>query len=65
MPVFFVTLYLLACLVCGVMGRNTTIGFIGHFLLAIFLTPLVNFVIQAVGRPSAREREKMLTTRPR
>lgn len=64
MPVFLVTLYLLACLVCGVMGRNTTIGFIGHFLLALFLTPLVNFLIQAVGRPGAREREKMLTTRP-
>ncbi|WP_200475334.1 hypothetical protein [Azospirillum argentinense] len=47
------------------MGRNTTIGFIGHFLLALFLTPPVNFVIQAVGRPSTREREKMLTTRPR
>ncbi len=64
MPVFLVTLYLLACLVCGVMGRNTTIGFIGHFLLALFLTPLVNFLIQAVCRPGAREREKMLTTRP-
>lgn len=65
MPLFLVTLYLAACLVCAVMGRNTTIGFIGHFLLAFFLTPLVDFVIQAVGRPSAREREKQLATRPR
>lgn len=65
MPLVLAMLYLVACLVCAVMGRNTTIGFIGHFLLAFFLTPPVNFVIQAVGRPSTREREKMLTTRPR
>ncbi|MDQ2102297.1 hypothetical protein [Azospirillum isscasi] len=65
MPLILVTLYLLACLVCGIMGRNTTIGFIGHFLLAFFLTPPVNFLVQAVGRPSAREREKTLTTGPR
>ncbi len=65
MPLILVTLYLLACLVCGFMGRNTTIGFVGHLLLAFFLTPPVNFLIQAVGRPSTREREKIPTTRTR
>jgi hypothetical protein len=36
------------------MGRKTTFGFTGHFLLALFLTPLLDFLIQTVGRPSAR-----------
>lgn len=65
MPAIVIPLYLAACAVCGFMGRNTTFGFVGHFLLAFFLTPPVNFVIQAVGRPSARAREKMLAPRSR
>ncbi len=60
-----VVLYLLACLLCGVMGRNTTIGFIGHFLLAVAITPLLDFIIQAVGRPNARLREKLSKLRVR
>ena len=58
-----VLLYLLGCVTCGIMGRNTTFGFMGHFLLALILTPLVDFVIQAVGRPSARMVEKMLAAK--
>lgn len=60
MPFFAILLYLAACAVCGFMGRNTTFGFVGHFLMAFFLTPPVNFVVQAVGRPSAQAREKAL-----
>jgi hypothetical protein len=44
-------LYLIACTVCGIMGRKTRLGFIGHFALAVLLTPLVGFVILAVARP--------------
>ncbi|WP_298371476.1 hypothetical protein [Azospirillum sp.] len=65
MPIIFSGLYITACVVCGVMGRNTVFGFMGHFLLALFLTPMVDFVIQAVGRPSARLRDKILSLRSR
>lgn len=60
MSFFTILLYLTACAVCGFMGRNTTFGFVGHFLMAFLLTPLVDFVVQAVGRPSAQAREKAL-----
>jgi hypothetical protein len=56
----FLAIYLLACAVCGVMGRNTTFGFVGHFLVAFFLTPVLDFIILAVARPNARQREKLL-----
>lgn len=58
MPVVVLILYLAGCVVCAVMGRNTTIGFVGHFILAALLTPLLDFLIQAVGRPSLDTRTK-------
>lgn len=61
MPLIVIFIYLFACAVCGFMGRNTTIGFVGHFLLSIVITPLVDFLIQALGRPSARYLDKTLT----
>jgi hypothetical protein len=59
MPLIVLVLYVAACGVCGFMGRNTTIGFLGHFLMALLLTPPVDFVIQIVGRPNARLRDKL------
>ncbi|MBS1164033.1 MAG: hypothetical protein H6R00_58 [Proteobacteria bacterium] len=60
----FVFLYIVGCGLCGVMGRKTTFGFTGHFLLALFLTPLLDFLIQTVGRPSARALERMQSRKP-
>ncbi|MQP67223.1 hypothetical protein GE253_18010 [Niveispirillum sp. SYP-B3756] len=51
MLIMVILLYGLSCGVCGFMGRKTTFGFIGHFLLAIFITPLLSFIIQAITRP--------------
>lgn len=60
MPIIIIVLYVVACGVCGIMGRNTTFGFMGHFLMALFLTPPVNFIIQAVGRPNPRLLDRIL-----
>ncbi|MFV3127395.1 hypothetical protein [Niveispirillum sp. KHB5.9] len=51
MLLIVLVIYLLACALCGFMGRKTAFGFIGHFLLAIFITPVASFVIQAITRP--------------
>ncbi len=59
MQMILVVLYLLACLVCGIMGRNTVVGFIGHFVLAIIITPVGDFLIQIVSRPSRDIRRKI------
>lgn len=52
-------LYLLACAVCGLMGRNTAWGFIGHFLLALAITPIGDFLVQLAGRPSRALRDQL------
>ena len=49
LPILII-LYLLGCLTCAVMGRKTTFGFVGHLWLAILLTPILAFAVQAVGR---------------
>jgi len=54
-----VVLYLLACAVCGFMGRNTAWGFMGHFFLSIVITPIGDFLVQRAGRPSRRMLRKM------
>lgn len=59
MPLILVLLYLLLCVLCGLLGRNTAFGFLGHFLLALILTPIGDFLIQLVGRPSGRIRRKI------
>lgn len=59
MPIIVLIIYGVACTLCGIMGRNTTIGFIGHFLVAAVTTPVTDFLIQAIGRPSVIVREKM------
>lgn len=59
MTAIVLLLYLAACLVCGIMGRNTTLGFVGHTLLALFITPVLDFLIQALGRPSAYYLERL------
>lgn len=51
-------LYGLSCAICGFMGRKTTFGFIGHFLLAILITPLISFIIQAATRPGTHYKMK-------
>lgn len=59
MQLIVIMLYLLACLVTGIMGRKTTIGFLGHFFLSIVITPIVDFLIQVVARPNRDIRRKL------
>ncbi len=57
MVAILVVLYVLAALVCGAMGRRTTFGFIGHFVLALVLTPLGDWFIQLAGRTVVPDRD--------
>ncbi len=54
--------YLLACGLCAFMGRNTRAGALGHFLLAMVVTPIGDFLFQWANKPprqssSSRQRE--------
>lgn len=59
MNLIIIILYLLAAVVCGMLGRKTSFGFIGHFILAIVITPIGDFLVQLVARPSKDIREKI------
>lgn len=59
MQVVIVVLYLLACVVTGVMGRKTVIGFLGHFFLSILITPVLDLLIQVIARPNRDIRRKL------
>lgn len=62
MQMIVVVLYLLACVVTGVMGRKTAIGFLGHFFLSIVITPVLDFLVQVVARPNRDIRRKIEET---
>lgn len=59
MQMIVIVLYLLACAVTGLMGRKTTIGFLGHFFLSILVTPIIDFLIQVIARPNRDVRKKL------
>lgn len=57
MPIVVAFLYVFACLICGLMGRNTAFGFLGHFLLSFLITPVGDALVQMAGRPSQEIRK--------
>ena len=59
MFMFVIVLYLLGCVVCGIMGRKTAWGFLGHFFLALVITPFGDFFVQLAGRPASEIRRKI------
>lgn len=59
MPMVLGVLYLTLCLLCGLMGRQTAFGFLGHFLLSLIITPIGDFLIQVIARPSREIRRKL------
>ena len=43
--------YLILCVIAGLLGRNTKIGFWGFFFLSIVLTPLVSLALLIIASP--------------
>jgi hypothetical protein len=37
--------YLIICLVVGMLGRHRSVGFVGFFLISVFLTPVVAIIV--------------------
>ncbi|MEQ5778005.1 MULTISPECIES: hypothetical protein [unclassified Thalassospira] len=52
-------LYIIAAAICGMLGRNTAFGFLGHFILALIITPIGDFLVQLVARPSRELRRRI------
>jgi Sec-independent protein secretion pathway component TatC len=52
-------LYLIAAVICGMLGRKTAFGFVGHFIVALIITPIGDFILQLIARPNRSIREKL------
>ena len=46
--------YVILCLLVAFRGRHTTLGYLGSFLLSIFLTPVLVFIGLLLLTPPAR-----------
>jgi hypothetical protein len=56
-------IYVLLCLLVAFRGRRTQLGYLGTFLLSLFLTPVVAFIGLLLLTPSPDEVE--ILQRPR
>lgn len=46
-----VGVYLFGCLLVGFVGRERQIGFVGFFVLSLFVTPFVMILVYCLGAP--------------
>jgi hypothetical protein len=49
-------LWVLACIVVGLVGRRRSMGFFGVFLLSLVLSPIVMILVLQLTRTPGRER---------
>jgi hypothetical protein len=49
-------LWLLACILVGLVGRRRSIGFLGVFLLSLVLSPILMILVLQMTRTPERER---------
>lgn len=49
--------WFLLSLFAGFLGRRRVMGFVGFFLLSLFLSPVVTLLWLLISYPSARERQ--------
>jgi len=47
----FIIFYLLICLLVGVLGSRTMIGFWGFFFLSFFLSPIIALAVVLISTP--------------
>jgi len=59
MSIIVLILYVIACVICGLLGRGTAFGFLGHFLLALILSPIFDVLILIACRPSREIRKRI------
>jgi hypothetical protein len=59
MSIIVLILYLIACAICGLLGRATAFGFFGHFIIALLLSPLFDLLILIACRPSREIRKQI------
>ena len=54
LPLAFLAVYLVFCILVGLSGSQRRMGFTGTFLLSIFITPLIALLVLLITGPSRR-----------
>jgi hypothetical protein len=55
-PLILGALWVLACIVVGLVGRRRSMGFFGVFLLSLVLSPIVMILVLQLTRTPDRDR---------
>jgi peptidoglycan/LPS O-acetylase OafA/YrhL len=53
-----IILYLVFCVLAGLCGSHRRMGFLGTFLLSLFLTPVLVLLLLILTGPSRAERDR-------
>ena len=57
-------LWILACIIVGLVGRNRSMGFFGVFLLSLVLSPVVMIIVLQLTRTPDRDRRDRRPSSP-
>jgi hypothetical protein len=52
-----ILLYLVFCLLAGLCGMNRRMGFLGTFVMSVFLTPIIALLVLMLTAPSQRDEQ--------
>lgn len=55
-----ILLYLLGCLLVAAMARETSLGFLGQFLLSLVMSPVIGLLLFLLFRPDRKTRAALL-----
>ena len=54
LPLAFLSVYIVFCILVGLAGSQRRMGFTGTFLLSLFITPVISLLVQLITGPSRR-----------
>jgi hypothetical protein len=61
-PLILGALYLLACILVGIVGSRRSMGFFAAFFFSILFSPIIMILVLQLTRPSARDRDRQSTS---
>ncbi|NKB63328.1 MAG: hypothetical protein GKR95_14820 [Gammaproteobacteria bacterium] len=56
MWLLFIVAYIILCVLCGLVGKNTRFGFIGWFLISLIATPVIGCLLASIAYFRKRKR---------
>ena len=54
--IYGIATYLMLCVVFGLIGKNTKLGFWGVFIISAFLTPAIGMLVVLTAKPKSNSK---------